>query len=301
MNKYLLAFLLLLPIPVFGEVKAVINAPQQVNIGDLVVLDSSASKGDNRLWVIDPKAEGRYLKLEHQIVFAIGTPGVYQFQLIVADKEANIDQVKHEVTVGTLEPPPVVTPPPVDPPSVVNPPIGNNKVRDAVKVATAAVNDPPTAQAIRQALISLPEKTPDTVKAEIAKVLLNRTLASQKKDWATLWRVPVDKAITESQLPFDEVVKQIIEGLAVNLQNAIKPLVKLTMFTSDNCPPCEQWDAEQLPKVPIPEWEVIKLFDPNKQTPSFHICFNGQCRDFVGYTSFESLNSALTSMNTPSK
>lgn len=292
MNKYLLAFLLLLPIPVFGEVKAVINAPEQVNIGDLVVLDSSASKGDNRLWIIDPKAEGRYLKIDQRVVFAIGTPGVYQFQLIVADKEANIDQVKHELTVGKPVPPPVVNPPPIDPP-----PIGNNKVRDAVKAATASVNDPPTAQSMRQALISLPGKTPEAVKDEIAKVLLNRTPASQKKDWATLWRVPVDKAIAESQLPFDEVIKQIIEGLAVNSQNAIKPLVKLTMFTSNNCPPCEEWVIKELPKVPVPEWEVVKLVDPTKQTPSFHICFNEQCRDFVGYTSFETLNAVLASMN----
>lgn len=295
MIKYLLTFFLLLPSLALAEVTAVINAPDKVNIGDLVVLDSSESKGDNKLWVIDPKAEGRYLKLEHQIVFAIGTPGVYEFQLIVADKEANIGQVKHRVTVG----PPVVIPPtptPTDPPPV-NPPVGNNKVRNAVRAATAAVNDPPTAQAMRQALINLTDKSQESVKAEIAKVLFARGPESKNKSWDTLWREPVDKAIIEAKLPFPETVRQIIEGLSSSSPADAKSLVRLTIFTKDNCPPCEQWKREQLPKIPIPEWEIVWKTDPAKPAPSFHICFGENCREIEGYASFETLNSVLASMS----
>ncbi len=294
MIKYLLAFFLV-PSLAFAEVTAIINAPDKVNIGDLVVLDSSESVGDNKLWVIDPKAEGRYLKLEHQIVFAIGTPGVYEFQLIVADKEAHIDQVKHKVTVGQ----PVVTQPtptPTDPPPV-NPPVGNNQVRDAVKAATAVVNDPPTAQAMRQSLINLTDKSQEAVKAEIAKVLLARGSESQKKSWDTLWREPVDKAIAEAKLPFPEVVRQIIEGLAGTNTVAIKSLVKLTIFTQANCEACERWKREQLPKIPIPEWEIAWKTDPTKPAPTFHLCFDESCREVAGYASFETLNSVLASMN----
>ena len=137
MNKFLsIALLLLVPFQGFAEVVAIIKAPTQVNVGDLVVLDSSDSKGDNQKWVIDPRAEGRYLELEKRIVFAIGTPGVYQFQLIVADKEANIDQVKHDIQVGSITTP---IPPPINPPPTTpvppSPPT-DSSVLNAVKVNT---------------------------------------------------------------------------------------------------------------------------------------------------------------------
>lgn len=294
MNKYLIGILLLFQASAFAEVKAVINAPDQVNIGDLVVLDSSESKGDKKLWVIDPKAEGRYLKLEHQIVFAIGTPGVYEFQLIVADKEANIDQIKRKITVGQPTPVPP-NPPPVTPPS------GNTTVLDAVRAATAEVNDPPTAQAMRQALIALPNKTQETVRGEITKVLFNRKGDSVNKSWDKLWREPVDKAIIESKLPFPEVVRQLIEGLADSSATQVKPLVKLTVFTADKCSGCDLWKSKELPKIPIPEWEIDWKTDSTKSAPSFHLCFGSQCREITGYASFETLNSVLASMNKAQK
>lgn len=292
MHKFLFAFLLLLPSISQAEVVAIIKAPTQVNVGDLVVLDSSDSIGDNQKWVIDSRAEGRYLELEKRIVFAIGTPGVYSFQLIVADTSAAIDQTKHNVTVGNP-----TTPPPVDPPTPppIKPPLPptDTSVLDAVKAATTTVNDPQTAQALRQALLSLPEKTPGAVQMKIAEVLLTRSPASQKIDWLGLWRKPVNDAIDKAQMPYDKAIEQIIKGLETsNVQSSSK----LTVYTRPNCPPCERWKTEVLPQIAEYNWNVEFVENLDVSTPSFEICHNGQCRKYTGFMTYNTFCVIVASM-----
>ena len=271
-----------------AEVLAIIKAPTQVNVGDLVVLDSSDSLGDNQKWVIDSRAEGRYLELEKRIVFAIGTPGVYSFQLIVADTSAAIDQTKHDVTVGTPTGPVPPTPPPTPPA-----PPTDTSVLDAVKAATRSVNDPQTAQALRQALISLPEKTPGAVQMKIAEVLLTRSPASQKIDWLSLWRKPVNDAIDKAQMPYDKAIEQIIKGLETsNLQSSSK----LTVFTRPECPPCDRWKTEVLPQIAEYNWNIEWVEDLNTPTPSFEICHNGQSRKYVGFMTYNTFCVIVASM-----
>lgn len=271
-----------------AEVLAIIKAPTQVNIGDLVVLDSSDSLGDNQKWVIDPRAEGRYLELEKRIVFAIGTPGVYSFQLIVADTYAAIDQTKHDVTVGT----PTDTPP-VDPPTPPPAPPADTSVLDAVKAATKAVNDPQTASALRQALISLPEKTPGAVQIKIAEVLLTRSPTSQKVDWLGLWRKPVNDALDKAQMPYDKAIEQIIKGLETsNLQSNSK----LTVFTRPDCPPCDKWKEEVLPQIAEYDWNIEWVEDLNTPTPSFEIYYNGKCRRYMEFMTYNTFCVIVASM-----
>lgn len=293
----LAAFILLLPSQGIGEVVAVIKAPTRVNIGDLVVLDSSESRGDNQIWIVDPKAEGRYLELEKRIVFAIGTAGNYEFQLIVADTSANIDQVKHVVQVGEVTAPPV-TPAPPTPPNPPTPPAppSDTSVLDAVRAATKAINDPQTAQALRQALISLPEKTPGAVQDKIAEVLLTRSPESQKKDWLELWRKPVNAAIEKAQMPYEQAVEQIIKGLETS---NLRSTSTLTVITRPNCPPCEKWKVEELPKILKYDWNVEFEEDLNKTTPSFKIKHNGQQREYTGYMTYTSFCTIVASMKKP--
>jgi hypothetical protein len=293
MKILLLLATLLLPSQGSAEVLAIIKAPTQVNIGDLVVLDSSDSKGDNQKWVIDPRAEGRYLELERRIVFAIGTPGAYEFQLIVADTSAAIDQTKHIVTVGTVGGPP---PGPIDPPKPpVDPPAPptDNSVYDAVKAATTNINDPTTAQALRQALLSLPEKTPGAVQMKIAEVLLTRSAESQKKDWLNLWRKPVNDAIDKAQIPYEKAVEQIIKGLETS---NVRSSSKLVVYTQPNCPPCEDWKRVELPKIEEYNWNVEWVEDPTKSTPSFKISHNGKLREYTGYMTYNTFCLLVASM-----
>lgn len=274
-----------------AEVVAIIKAPTKVNVGDLVVLDSSDSKGDNQKWVIDPRAEGRYLELENRIVFAIGTPGVYSFQLIVADTTAAIDQTKHDVTVGfPTTPVPPTNPGPVPP---VTPPPSDSSVLDAVKAATKAVNDPQTAQALRKALMDLPEKTPGAVQMKIAEVLLTRSSSSQNIDWLNLWRKPVNEAIDKAQMPYDKAIEQIIAGLETSNSQSSS---KIVVFVRPNCPSCDQWKNEVLPKVLEYNWKVEFVENLNTTTPSFEICHNDQCRKYTGFMSYNTFCVIVASM-----
>lgn len=269
---YLLA--LLLACPVLGA-EAVIEAPDSANIGDLVVLNSSKSEGDNQLWVIDERLTGRFLEIEDKIIFATGTAGIYDFQLIVADTTAAISQAKHKVAVGTPTPP---TPPPTPP----TPPTPD--LQKAVESATRAVNDPQTAKALLQALISLPEKTPETVQAAIAEVLLNRGPESQTKDWLKQWRTPVNEAIEKSNLPYPQAIEQVIAGLEQTASIKVKSTI--TVYTRDNCPPCAKWMAEEYTKFKNSGWAVEVVKDNNRPGPSFVICHKGVCREIIGFLPF---------------
>lgn len=278
----------------WGDVNAVINAPEQVNTGDLVILDSSQSVGVNRMWVTDKAIDGRWVSIEDgkRVFFAIGTPGVYTFQLIVADMEANIAQIKHDVRVGNAIPvPPTPGPPPVDPPVDPAPPIVDRAVFKAVRASTQYLNDPATAAAIREAILSLPEKVPATVQTAIAGVLLNRK--DQKKDWFNHWRVPVNKAIDSASLPYAEVVKQIIEGLEATAMQT-DSIIKL--YVRASCPPCDQWKMEVLPLVLSYGWAVDEKPTSTMSTPSFEITTNGKTATHEGYLSFEDFSAIVAKM-----
>lgn len=290
--RSILLLALLFPSICHAEVVAIIKAPTKVNVGDLVVLDSSDSKGDNQKWVIDPRAEGRYLELDNRIVFAIGTPGLYQFQLIVADITAAIDQTKHTVQVGEVgsDPDPPKPPtPPIDPPK----PPSDTSVLEAVKSATLAVNDPITAQALRKALMDLPEKTPGAVQMKIAEVLLTRSSSSQNIDWLNLWRKPVNEAIDKAQMPYDKAIEQIIEGLETSNSQSSS---KIVVFVRPNCPSCDQWKNEVLPKVLEYNWKVEFVENLNTTTPSFEIYHNDQCRKYTSFMTYNTFCTIVASM-----
>jgi hypothetical protein len=281
MRYLLLTLMLLLSSQGLAEVVAVIKAPTQVAPGDLVILDSSESKGDNQLWVVDPRAAGRYLELDKRIVFAIGTPGDYEFQLIVADKKAAIDQTKHTVRVGTSLPQPPTQPP--APPTDPVPPPSNKIVLEATQAATNAVNDPTTAAALRQALISLPEKTPEAVQKAIGDVLEKRTGNSVKVNWTDLWRVPVNKAIEDSKLPYPQAIEQVIQGLQVSTKS------KITMYFREGCPDCDKWKEKDMPRLESANWDLALVEDLTQRVPYYDICINGSCVRHHGYLTMAAL------------
>jgi hypothetical protein len=102
-------YCLILALAIAGNcwaVDAKIGGPAEAIVGDLVVLTSSESVGDNKLWIIDPAADGRTIECNETLAFAIGTPGRYEFTLVVADKEAQIDKSNalHTQVVRLLRP-----------------------------------------------------------------------------------------------------------------------------------------------------------------------------------------------------
>ena len=160
--------MLLMVSPAYGQVEAIIKGPDTVNIGDLVILNASDSLGDNHKWVADARTVGKYFEVPDQkmLFFAIGTPGEYKFQLIVADKNANIDETVHSVIVGPM------IPIPDDVPVPPKPPVDPNDFSAKVKEWASEVNDPNGAQALalvyRQSAESISANTLNAANALVA-------------------------------------------------------------------------------------------------------------------------------------
>lgn len=121
--RLLLACVLLLSscCQIYGQAKAVVTGPEQVDAGDLVVLDSSQSVSDVQKWVVPPALAGKTFIFGNTLVFATRTPGVYQVGLAVGDKTPTLDYVAWTVKVGDVKPEPKPDPGPQPIPPVPGP------------------------------------------------------------------------------------------------------------------------------------------------------------------------------------
>jgi hypothetical protein len=110
MLKTITAFLLL-ALPLQADVKAIIEGPTTANTGDLVVLTTGGSIGDNFVWIMPDSIQTITCDADKQVAFASGKPGVFKFTLIAADITASIAYTQHTVTIGTPTTPPENGPP----------------------------------------------------------------------------------------------------------------------------------------------------------------------------------------------
>lgn len=182
LSKVLCVFLLM-PMPAYGQVEAIIKGPDSVNIGDLVILNAESSLGDNHKWVADERVTGKYFEVPNQkmLFFAFGIPGEYKFQLIVADKNANIDQITHSVTVISSDSPPGNVP------EVPIPPVDVNDFSQKVTDWATEVEDTDGAQALA------------LVYRQSAEAITNGTLSVPKA--ITSVKTASDAALTISSDP----------------------------------------------------------------------------------------------------
>jgi hypothetical protein len=285
--------------------EAIIRAPEQVNIGDLVILDGRSSVGDNFLWVPDDRAVGRFIEFDNQLVFAIGTPGTYKFQLIAANTQAQISQVTHSVRIGPNVPGPDPKP---DPDPDPKPDPQPSKLLDAVRDATRAVDDPTTAAALRAAFLALSRDVSSEALAQAANeardtVLLKRSGPSQSKDWVTLWRKPVQDVLNEDTRPFSQKLDDIIKGLEAGGTTVTKTATetkRITVYTLDNCPPCKEWLAAEFPKlknkIASGEVQVVQIKAVSGSVPRFTLRNRNAEKTVQGFASAETLLSLLGTM-----
>jgi len=311
--RFLLALLLLIPSLAIAQPLAVIDAPSMVNIGDLVIVDGGKSVGDNHLWVVDERAKGRFLEIpaDRRIVFAIGTPGKYSFQLIVADTSAGISQAMHYIQVGGILPPIDPPKPPVDPPKPpVDPPVPpRTEITEVSRRGVVALNDTATAAALRDALQRVVQSPPTTIERQrsavqdaIGSALLARQGVSREKDWLNEWRIPVNAEIekTVSEDNYIELIKQVIagfDGVAKSPEpspETPKPEVSsIKMYTRDGCKYCLDWKTIEMPRVKSQGWVVEQVTDLTSAVPYFDICINGQCVRHQGYLSMSTLRAIV--------
>ncbi len=228
-----LVFVLVFCCNAIAQPVAKIVGPSQAPAGELVVLSSNGSSGDNLIWIrpdtIQTVQAGCNI-LDTQIFFSTTKPGKYEFMLIAADKTAAIAYAKHTVTVGS----PIVEPPPVDPSPVDPPPPNPAKWANLIEVSKSGadkVADATTRPKLKASLAAVvldiesriaENKAPNLdeaksqVRLAIEKVLLARTGQSVNSDW-TIWRrgnqIEIDKVGLVDLRDYLGTVKAISAGL----------------------------------------------------------------------------------------
>jgi len=221
-----LAFVVLSLIPtlLFAQPKAVISGPSAGNPGDLVVLTSAGSIGDNMVWVIPEKLQVLTCDAQSQLAFASGTPGVFVFQLIVADTNADIDWIKHTVTIGTAPDDPTDPTDPDDPTPAPD-------LAELTELSKRyAPIDPPTAALIKNfiaqtttniAALCAAGQCPTVPVAmgsyqrTIGNALGSRPRGSQS-NWM-LWRTPIEAKIQEYNPQTIDALSAVMTAVAKGL------------------------------------------------------------------------------------
>ncbi len=218
---------------VFGQASAVIEGPSKALPGELVVLNSSKSVGDNHKWITPEgisTAQAGCNAIDSQIFFATPRPGSYTFVLIVADKSAAIEYARHTVVIdGSLPVDPPVKP--VDPPT--QPPASDfakltelskdnaNRLNDAVTKAALAKSLRQVVNAMKTECANMRCPTLQAAQSRFVKAiedtLLQRQGSSRNVNWEDGWRIPNAKFLAtqtfSSSAKYLEACEAITKGL----------------------------------------------------------------------------------------
>lgn len=197
----------------FAQVEAIIVAPDKALPGELVVLNSSKSKGDNHKWITPEgisTAQAGCTAIDSQVFFATPRAGSYTFYLIVSDKSASIDYAKHTVVIGDSSSP---KPDPEQPPTQ---PGDFAKLTQISRANSLALNDPKTRASLLASLKPVvaqlkslcdANQCPTLAAAQsrfigtMEAVLLARPRGeSRDANWEEVWRLPNAKFISDSKI-----------------------------------------------------------------------------------------------------
>jgi hypothetical protein len=301
--KLSLIFLLLFCQAAFAQTRAVISGQSEAVVGDLVVLSSGDSVGDNKVWIKDPAVENRVIECNDSLAFAVGTPGRYEFILAVADKEANIAYARHSVTIRASGP----TPPPVDDPVDPDPvPPNLTELSALSRSLIATLADPPTATALGTALTSLSRElkaaqslTIPQAKTRLGAVLyqvfLNRNGTSRDKNWVAGWQKPIDDAIAKLNPQTVSQFADVIAAIAPQASAVSTQVSKVVMYSKSGCVPCDRWSQLIRPLIEKAGW-AIETRTATGVAPTFEICTNGKCTTYEGFMDANTFNSIVRSL-----
>jgi hypothetical protein len=199
----------------FAQVEAIIVAPDKALPGELVVLNSSKSKGDNHKWITPEgisTAQAGCTAIDSQVFFATPRAGSYTFYLIVSDKTAAIDYAKHTVVIEGSSIP-------VDPPPKPDPPTQPGDFAKLTQISRAnslALNDPKTRASLLASLkpvvaqlkaLCESNQCPTLAAAQsrfvgtMEAVLLARPRGpSRDANWEEVWRLPNARFISDANI-----------------------------------------------------------------------------------------------------
>ena len=275
---------------VFADAKAQIDGPTESPAGNMVVLNSVATKADAQQWIIPEALGGNYLQVGNQLGFAVGTAGKYKFGLIAVEvtgeESADIDIAFHTVTItGSLcDPGQPDKPDEPDQPPPEEPDQPTEKLRDVSYQGAVTLQDPSTAEDIARVLESIKAEAIETMAAKttasIEAVLLNRKGESRDKDWLSEWRRPVNAEIRATT---PEGRKRELDAAAAGLRDSLadspaeppaaepRPeTVHVTMISRDDCPHCNTWWRDVRPTLESWGWIVERKSGPGT-VPRFEV------------------------------
>lgn len=308
----ILAAALLCCVPSFA-VDAVIEGPSTAFVGDLVVLNTTKSVGDNKLWILDPSIASKSIQCGDSLAFAVGLPGKYYFTLVVADKEAQIDYQLHMVEIRSqpdiIQPP---TNPPNNPPSDPPQPPPSSDLQsfiDLARKSATSLTDPVTTTALADALEAAIARSANLALADAAtefsktfeSVMLSRRGASSDKPWLFEFRKPIEnaieKAMPSSTQQYLQIQRAIVQGLRAALQSPTSTDVsKITMLTRPGCVYCDRWKQLIQPHLEKAGWTIFEKLDTNGPVPSFEICTSGKCVSYTGFLDLPTFNGIVQSI-----
>lgn len=120
------------------------------------------------------------------------------------------------------------------------------------------------------------------------------------KNWGVVRKEPKTRRATSFVVTRDRVTA--LQNLATNadLNRIVAKLAPreassqptITMFTRKPCVWCDRWEATERRKAEAAGYlvEVVAEPDNSKLVPRFQVCgADGYCRDFSGFTTFESM------------
>lgn len=216
--------------------RAIITGPKEGATGDLVVLSGAQSQGAGYRWIspeglqtLQCGSEGR------EIAFASGTPGRYEFILVVADADALIDYARHTVTIGTPGPGP--DPDPEPDPDPQPEPGKYEALRQLSHDSAARLGDKDTAAGLSAAIMAVDATIERACEAGqcpgldvaqrmmvqgIESRLLVRPPASRGINWLDGWRKPVNDSLKQLNLRTVPEYRAAMRAAAVGLGEAAR-------------------------------------------------------------------------------
>lgn len=200
----------------FAQPKAVITGPSTGNTGDLVVLSTTGSIGDNFAWITPENLQTLVCGEGKDLAFSSGKSGSFRFILIATDREASIHFTSHTVVIGKLEPPKPPDPPdPPDPVSDLEEISRQYKPGSEPQVAALIVkNIRSTSNFIVSGLLSV-EDAATLYQANISNALALRPRGSQA-DWES-WRKAVEAE-------FDSLAPETVKELTIYYEQVARGL-----------------------------------------------------------------------------
>lgn len=207
--------------------KAVIDGPDKVRVGELIILSSENSEGSG-IWDIDECESGKGSDLSthecgKKFIAATNVPGEYHFELTVVLDNKLDKAVKKVIVVEDAEPDPIPVPDPEPEPDPIPDP--EPDLSEVTKSLIPLIpNDQPTIDRLKQVVAELEASTPAKVWDQWAKssslVLQTRQNRSAETEKWNQFTKMVHSQASDSGIKTNADLKSFFAAVAASLNQS---------------------------------------------------------------------------------